>query len=344
MIQRPKSIMLLGMTAVAAVVVTLSACSAAGASVPSIPGSASSGSTSQSTGGSGSTGGGSPASDASAAAGSGSGDSNSDSSAVSPDSNSGTGSPSGSNSSASTLPSAGYFELDLPFTSFSSSNAVTEPEEENAFQHVLFYVDPSGQSQSQVLDGNLSGNPVPATVTAHADGTVTVEYSEQTSSTTLDFQGTLSGSTMTATVTVNQIGGDVVDGTEYIGAGTGTVTFTAPVNPVQYSQIPQPPSGGNCGYSSDYGVELAWTPPPGGASAYDVFAVINTSVVDVVYQGRVSEPGADDESELAKANDGGTMSYEIYAVSSSGLESLTPLYVTLTGLPGATAPICSYSG
>jgi hypothetical protein len=340
MADRSKFMMLLGMTA-AAGVVALSACGSAGTSVPYTPGSDSNGGASQSAGGSGSPSGTSPAPDGSGAASSSSARSSSDPGSASPDDNSASSASSGS---ASALPSAGDFELDLPFTSFYSSDAVTEQEEENAFQHVLFSVDPSGTSQSQVLDGNLSGSPVPATVTPHSNGTVTVDYSEQTSSTTLDFKGTLSGTTMTATVDVNQIGGDVVDGTEYIGAGTGEVNFTAPINPVHYSEIPQPPSGGSCGYSSDYGVELDWTPPSGGASAYDVFAVINTSAVDVIYQGRVSEPGADDESDIAKANDGGTMSYEIYSVSSNGLESLTPLYVTLTGLPGATAPICSYSG
>ena len=339
MADRSKFMMLLAMAA-AAGVVALTACGSVGTTVPYTPGSDSNGGASQSAGGSGSPSGTSPVQDGSGAA-----SSNSDPSSASPDENSASSSsPSASSGSASALPSAGDFELDLPFTSFSSSDAVTEQEEENAFQHVLFYVDPSGRSQSQVLDGNLSGSPVPATVTAHSNGTVTVDYSEQTSSTTLDFKGTLSGTTMTATVAVNQIGGDVVDGTEYIGAGTGVVNFTAPINPVHYSEIPQAPSGGSCGYSSDYGVELDWTPPSGGASAYDVFVVINTSAVDVIYQGRVSEPGADDESEIAKANDGGTMSYEIYSVSSNGLESLTPLYVTLTGLPGATAPICSYSG
>jgi hypothetical protein len=334
MADRPKFLLLLG-AAGTAVVLALSACSSAGSSGPVSSGNGPGGSASQSgqSSGSASPGGGSSKPGGSGAA-----------SSAGSDSSSGQVNTSSSTGSGSNLPSAGDFELDLPFTSFQSSNAVTEQEEENAFQHVLFYIDPSGASQSQVIDGNLSGSPVPARVTPHSNGTVTVSYSEQTSSTTIDFTGTLAGPTMTATVTVNQIGGDVVDGTEYLGAGTGTVTFTAPVNPVHYTEIPPPPIGGSCGYSSDYGVDLSWTPPPGGASAYDVFVVLNTSAVDVVYQGRVTEPGVDDESQIAKANDGGTMSYEIYSVSSTGLESLTPLYVTLTGMPGATAPICSYSG
>ena len=338
MTHRPTFMILLGMAG-AAVVVTLSACGSSGPSMQDA------GSTSQWTSGSGTS---SPspasASSDSASATSDSASASSDSGGARSDDSSASASPSATSGSSASLPSAGYFELDLPFTSFQSSNAVTQQEEENAFQHVLFYIDPSGQTQSQVLDGNLSGNPVAATVSANPGGTVSVEYSVQTSSTTLDFKGTLAGRTMSATVEVDQIGGDVVDGTEYLGAGDGTVTFTVPVNPVSYSEIPQPPTGGRCGYSSDYGVELFWMPPSGGASAYDLFAVVSTSAVDVVYEGRVSQPGADDESELAHANDGGTMSYEIYSVSSNGLESLTPLYVTLTGLPGATAPICSYSG
>jgi hypothetical protein len=341
MTNRPKLTMLLGLMG-AFLVVTLSACSSASTSAPNDPGSGSGGGSSQSSG-SGSSGEASTAAGGSGAVTSSSADTGSGSGSGSSNGNSG-GSASASPGSGSTLPAAGYFELDLPFTEFESSNAVTEQEEENAFQHVLFYVDPSGGSQSQVIDGNLSSSPVPATVTPQSDGTVTVAYSEQTSSTTIDFTGTLSGSTMTATVNVSQIGGDVVEGTEYLGAGTGTVNITAPINRVSGAEIPQPPSGGSCGYSNDYGVELSWTPPSGGASAYDLFAVLNTSAVDVVYQGRVTTSGADDESEIAKANDGGTMSYEIYSVSSNGLESLTPLYVTLTGLPGATAPICSYSG
>jgi hypothetical protein len=325
-------ILLLGTAGAAALAVALSACGSAGTGVPNNSGGGSSGNSAQS-GGSGNSGGGNGGQTTTSTS------SSSNSNSSSSNSNS-----SSTNTNSSNLPSAGDFELDLPFTSFNSSNAVTEAEEENAFQHVLFYIDPSGASQSQVIDGNLSGSPVPATVTPHSDGSVSVDYSEQTSSATIDFKGTLTGKTMSATVEVNQIGGDVVEGTEYIGAGNGTVTFTTPINPATYSEIPQPPTGRGCGYTSDYGVDLTWNPPSGGASAYDVYAVINTSTTDVVYEGQVSSAGMVDESELAKANDGGTMSYEIYSASSSGLESLTPLYVTLTGLPGATAPICSYSG
>jgi predicted small lipoprotein YifL len=343
MVRRPKFMMPLSIAGTA-IAVSLTACGTAGPSTSYPPENQPVSAATQAATESASTAIESPATDGSGATASSSPSANPGPASASPADDPGTDSPSGDTGSGSSAPSAGDFELDLPFTSFQSSNAVTEAEEENAFQHVLFYVDPSGATQSQVIDGNLTGTPVPATVTANSDGSLTIVYSEQTSSATVDFNGTLSGSTMQATVTVSQMGGDVVDGTEYIGAGTGTVTFTTTINPVSDSSVPQAPGGGECGYSSDYGVELSWTPPPGGASAYDLFAVINTSAEDVVYQGQVSQPGADDESELAKENDGGTMSYEIYSVSSAGVQSLTPLYVTLTGLPGATAPICSYSG
>jgi hypothetical protein len=153
----------------------------------------------------------------------------------------------------------------------------------------------------------------------------------------------ISGGSIRVTVSIDQVGGDVVDGVEYIGAGDGSISFDAPIVSVNPVAIPGQPGGGGCGYSTDDGVLLSWTPPVGGASAYDIYAVINTSFVDVSYQGQSTTAGYDDESGLAKENDGGTMSYLIYSVGATGLLSLTPLIVTLTGLPGAAAPVCSYT-
>jgi hypothetical protein len=229
----------------------------------------------------------------------------------------------------SSAPASYDFELNQQFTSFSSSNEVTQAEEENAYSHVLFIVNPPNGSSS-VIDGNLSATPVPLTVTPNPDGSTTISYSEQTSNASVQFSGTLNNGVMSATVAVNMWGGDVVDGTEYFGDGTGTVTFTGPVSTVSPDDVPAPPTGGYCAYSSDYGIDASWTPPSEGpsVSAYHVYEVNSNAASLVTYLGQADQAGMDDESGLTKGTDADALSYLVYSIGPTGIDSLTPLDLT----------------
>ena len=188
---------------------------------------------------------------------------------------------------------------------------------------------------SSAIDGNLSATPVPLTVTANSDGSTTIGYSEQTSNASLQFTGTLNNGTISATVTVNMSGGDVVDGTEYLGDGTGTVQFTAPVSTVSPDDVPAPPAGGYCAYSTDDGIDANWTPPSEGpsVSSYHVYEVNSNAASLVTYLGEANQAGMDDESGLTRATDADALSYLIYSIGPTGVDSLTPL--TLTFLDGS---------
>jgi hypothetical protein len=245
---------------------------------------------------------------------------------------SGNGSPSAV--AATSAPPSYDFELNQQFTSFSSSNEVTRAEEENAYDHVVFMINPP-DGTSSVIDGNLSATPVPLTVTANSDGSTTIGYNEQTSNASIDFTGKLNNGTVTAQVTVSMSGGDVVDGTEYLGDGSGTVVFTAPVNTVTPDDVPYPPTGGYCTYSSDDGIDANWTPPSGGpsVSSYHVYEVNSDAASLVTYLGEVNQAGMDDESGITRATDADALSYLVYSVGPTGVDSLVPL--TLTFLDGS---------
>jgi hypothetical protein len=238
-------------------------------------------------------------------------------------------SPASSSDDGSGSPTSPFdFELNQQFTSFQSSDDLTQSQEENAYEHVLFMVDPGGSSS--VIDGNLSASAVPLDVTVNSDGSLTIGYSEQTSSASLQFTGTLDNGTVTAQVSISTYGGNVVDGTEYFGAGTGTVTFTAPVSVVSADDLPAPPTGGSCAYSSDDGVEASWTPPSQGpaVSSYDVYQVNSNTAALVIYLGRVNGPGIDDESQITHLTDADALSYLVYSVGPTGLDGLAPLSLT----------------
>jgi hypothetical protein len=244
------------------------------------------------------------------------------------------------------------FELNQSFNDFQTTTDLTADEEQSSYQHVLFEINPGGSSY--VIDGNLSPTPVPATVTANSDGSTGISYSEQVSSmasTSVSFQGTLTGSTMQATVNVDQSGGDVVDHTEYLGASSGSASFTTTISPVSPDDIPAPPAGGTCGFSSDYGVTLSWSPPSQGPSVsdYDLYESVAGLAPPVFYLTRVNGTSYDDESAVTKGHDADVLPYYVYAVGPTGIESLTPLVLTLSSLPAglngaAPQAFCSAGG
>jgi hypothetical protein len=247
--------------------------------------------------------------------------------------------------SASASTSSPYdFELSQSFNGFQSTTDLTADEEQSAFEHVLFEINPGGSSY--VIDGNLSETPVPATVTANSDGSTGITYSEQVSgmaSTSVSFQGTLSGSTMNATVNVDMSGGDVADHTEYLGASSGSASFTTTISAVSPGDVPAPPAGGTCDFSSDYGVALSWSPPSQGPSVsdYDIYESVAGLAPPVFYVNRVNGTSYDDESAITKGHDADVLPYYVYAVGPTGIESLTPLVLTLSSLPAGlngTAP------
>jgi len=188
---------------------------------------------------------------------------------------------------------------------------------------------------SQVIDGNLSADPVAATVTPNSDGSTGITYSAQTSSATVQFTGKLDNGTMSATVALSVIGGDVIDGTEYLGSSSGNITFTAPVSTVSPGDIPYPPTGGYCAYSSDEGVDASWTPPAQrpGVSSYDVYELVSAENPPLFYLGHVNQASMADESEITHENDADVLSYLIYSIGPTGLDSLTPLTLTFSSIP-----------
>jgi hypothetical protein len=240
------------------------------------------------------------------------------------------------------------FELDQGFTSFSPENQTTMVEEENAFKHVLFEIDPTGTSY--VLDGNLSPTPVEATVTPDSDGGLDISYYEQAggaASTSIQFKGVLSSSgTMNASAIVDQAGGTVAEGTEYLGASSGTYDFTGPADKVSPGDVPYPPSGGGqCGWTSDFGIWLTWGAPSNGPapSAYDIYEFVAEVNPPLFYLGKVTTAGLTDNSGTTRGNDASIISYTIYSVGPSGLDSPTGLTITVDGVLPGSPPSCSVS-
>lgn len=241
------------------------------------------------------------------------------------------------------------FELAKGFTTFSPDDATTATEEENAFKHVLFEIVPGGSSY--VIDGNLSSTPTPATVTPNSDGTTSISYEEQTGgvdSTSVQFSGTLSsdGTMMSAQVTINQIGGTVAEGTEYLGAGQGSYQFTAPVADVSAGDIPDPPAGPiTCGFTNVDGAWLTWGPPSGGppVSAYDIYEFVSTVTPPLFYWGHLTSAGLYDNTGVTEQNDASIISYLVYSVGPTGLDSLTATDITFDGVLPTSPPICSAS-
>lgn len=240
------------------------------------------------------------------------------------------------------------FELAQGFTSFSPDDQIAATEEENAFKHVLFEIDPGGTSY--VIDGNVSSTPVEASVTPGSDGSLNISYYEQAggaANTSIQFNGVLSNQgTMNARAIVDQAGGTVASGTEYLGASSGTYYFTGLADKVSPGDLPNPPSGtGQCGWTSDYGIWLTWGAPSDGStpSSYDIYEFVAEVKPPLFYLGRVSTTGVTDNSGTTRENDASIISYTVYSVGPTGLESPTGVTVTVDGVMPDSPPACSIS-
>lgn len=253
-------------------------------------------------------------------------------------------------SSAPAATSQGPFDFELAqgFTSFSPVNQVASYEEANAFKHVLFEINPGGTSY--VIDGNLSSTPVEASVTPGSGGSLNIAYYEQAggvASTSIQFSGVLSSNgTMNARAIVDQSGGTVAEGTEYLGASSGTYYFTGPADKVSPGDVPAPPAGGGqCGWTSDYGVWMTWGAPSEGPSpsAYDIYEFVTEVNPPLFYLGRVTTAGVSDNSGTTRGNDASIISYTVYSIGPTGLDSPTGLTITVDGVMPGSPPICSVS-
>ena len=263
-------------------------------------------------------------------------------------SSAGTGSPAPSADDESQQSTLFDFELAQGFTSFSPDDQIAATEEENAFKHVLFEIDPGGTSY--VIDGNLSSTPVEASVTSGSDGSLNISYDEQAggaASTSIQFNGVLSSQgTVNARAIVDQAGGTVASGTEYLGASSGTYYFTGLADKVSPGDLPNPPSGtGQCGWTSDYGIWLTWGAPSDGPtpSSYDIYEFVAEVNPPLFYLGRVSTAGVTDNSGTTRENDASIISYTVYSVGPTGLESPIGLTVTVDGVMPDSPPACSIS-
>ena len=263
-------------------------------------------------------------------------------------SSAGTGSPAPSADDESQQSTLFDFELAQGFTSFSPDDQIAATEEENAFKHVLFEIDPGGTSY--VIDGNLSSTPVEASVTSGSDGSLNISYDEQAggaASTSIQFNGVLSSQgTVNARAIVDQAGGTVASGTEYLGASSGTYYFTGLADKVSPGDLPNPPSGtGQCGWTSDYGIWLTWGAPSDGPtpSSYDIYEFVAEVNPPLFYLGQVSATGVTDNSGTTRENDASIISYTVYSVGPTGLESPIGLTVTVDGVMPDSPPACSIS-
>lgn len=293
-------------------------------------------------------GGGSPQASSSAGSGGPAGSASPAASAAASSAPASSSSPSASDAGQSQQSGPFDFELAQGFTSFSPDDQVAAGEEENAFKHVLFEIDPGGTSY--VIDGNLSPTPVEASVTPGSGGSLNIAYDEQAggaASTSIQFSGVLSADgTMNARAIVDQAGGTVAEGTEYMGASTGTYYFTGVADKVSPSDVPNPPEGGGqCGWTSDYGVWLTWGAPSEGPapSAYDIYEFVAEVNPPLFYLGRVTAPGVTDNSVTTRGNDASIISYTVYSVGPTGLDSPTGVTITVDGVMPGSPPSCSVS-
>lgn len=115
---------------------------------------------------------------------------------------------------------------------------------------------------------------------------------------------------------VDQSGGDVADHTEYLGASSGSASFTTTISTVSPDDVPAPPADGTCGFSSDDGVVLSWSPPSQGPSVsdYDLYESVAGLEPPVFYVNRVNGTSYDDESAVTKGHDADILPYYVYAV------------------------------
>jgi hypothetical protein len=151
---------------------------------------------------------------------------------------------------------------------------------------------------------------------------------------------------MNARAIVDQAGGTVAEGTEYLGASSGTYYFTGPADKVSPSDVPYPPAGGGqCGWTSEYGVWLTWgTPSEGPApSGYDIYEFVAEVNPPLFYLGRVTAAGVTDNSGITRGNDASIISYTVYSVGPTGLDSPAGVTITFDGVMPGSPPVCTVS-
>lgn len=193
-------------------------------------------------------------------------------------------------------------------------------------QHTLFAQD--GQGNITVYTPDNSS--VAAQVSQNSDGSMNIQFTESTSTVTVNFNGTLAGDQMTATYSELTMGGTTVDDQEFLGGVDISADFTTTVNWVTADQIPDGPSNVQYQYTSDGGVYLSWSPSDSSnAASYDVYRYVLGVDAQPQFLTNVTATSYDDESPMALQNAQSIagISYLIYAVGPTGVESST--YTTI---------------
>lgn len=203
------------------------------------------------------------------------------------------------------------------------SNVPLDPEQvktdiQSSFQRVVFELSADGHLSV------LSNDSVDAQLSQNADGSYTISYTQSSASTngsaSRTFQGTLSGDQMTATYSGDGIGGDVVDGQEYLGGTSFTSSFTTQVTWITNDQVPATPSSGQCQFTSDGGVSLSWSSD--NASTYHIYSdpLATSNEQDL---GTTTHSSYTDESSVGIQNAGSAtgIGYSVYSVGSTGIQS-----------------------
>lgn len=199
-------------------------------------------------------------------------------------------------------------------------------------QHTLFAQDGQGNVTVYMPD-NAS---VAAQVSQNSDGSTNIQFTESTSTITVNFNGTLASDQMTATYSEQTMAGTTVDNQDFMGGVDISASFTTTVNWVTPDQIPSGPSNVQYQLTSDGGVSLAWSPSQSSnVASYDIYRYVLGVDAQPQFIANVTTTSYADESPKAiqNAQTIAGISYLVYAVGPSGVESASFTTVNVSSLP-----------
>ncbi len=225
------------------------------------------------------------------------------------------------------------FVLDPPFN-FSAANGITTDDngtttsiDQNTvesgitseLQHLLFVV--TNGSDIQVYSQG-STKPIKAQVAQHTDGSVDVDYTQESdtalASTDISFDGTMSNDQMSVHYQQSYNPTIITSGSQ----SDVIAAFSAKVQWVTSNQIPATPANGRFQFTPANAVAVAWDAGK-NAVAYDVYRMIPSQDQAYEFVTTVKDTMYTDTSAAAwqNAHTSTGISYSIFAVGPTGVEN-----------------------
>jgi hypothetical protein len=163
--------------------------------------------------------------------------------------------------------------------------------------------------------------PVTAALTNNGAGSYSISYSEQSGNSTSSFFGTLRGSQISGSYQQEGAGGNVVNGQENIAGTNISGAFTAPITWIAADDIPGAPTDLQI-RSGNGAVALTWQAAPGNVDHYAIYRIIGLVNSSQTYLSSTRSTSFTDTTALSLAPSGGDeIFYYVYAVGPTGVEN-----------------------